>query len=98
MGSHMAATVWKGHLTFGLVSIPVKLYRAARPEKVSFRQLHGATGTRVRHALVAEPAPELARELELENLQPSRSATAHLAPEPEPFIAETAGPVRSRKG
>src|SRR5215469_13506504 len=36
----MAATVWKGHLSFGLVSIPVKLYRAARAEKVSFRQLH----------------------------------------------------------
>ncbi|HUS08701.1 MAG TPA: Ku protein [Bryobacteraceae bacterium] len=36
----MATAVWKGHLTFGLVSIPVKLYRAARPEKVSFRQLH----------------------------------------------------------
>ena len=25
----MAATVWKGHLSFGLISIPVKLYRAA---------------------------------------------------------------------
>ena len=36
----MAATVWKGHLSFGLVSIPVRLYRAARAEKVSFRQLH----------------------------------------------------------
>lgn len=53
----MPSTVWKGHLTFGLVSIPVKLHRAARPEKVSFRQLHQATGTRVRQALMAEPPP-----------------------------------------
>lgn len=36
----MAVTVWKGHLTFGLVSIPVRLFRAARREKVSFRQLY----------------------------------------------------------
>ena len=32
----MATSIWKGHLTFGLVSIPVKLYRAARAEKVGF--------------------------------------------------------------
>src|SRR5262249_45376438 len=30
----MPAIVWKGHLTFGLVSIPVKLIRAARRERV----------------------------------------------------------------
>ena len=35
----MATSVWKGHLTFGLVTIPVKLCRAARAEKVSFRQV-----------------------------------------------------------
>ena len=51
----MATSVWKGHLTFGLVSIPVKLYRAARAEKVGFRQVHQATGTRVRQALYREP-------------------------------------------
>src|SRR3954463_15278339 len=53
----MASTVWKGHLTFGLVSIPVKLFRAARAEKVSFRQLHAGTGGRVRQSLVAEAPP-----------------------------------------
>ena len=50
----MANSVWKGHLTFGLVSIPVKLYRAARPEKISFRQIHEPTGSRVRQALYRE--------------------------------------------
>src|SRR4028119_1735929 len=51
----MATSIWKGHLTFGLVSIPVKLYRAARAEKVGFRQVHEATGTRVRQTLFREP-------------------------------------------
>ncbi len=36
----MAVTVWKGHLTFGLVSIPVRLMRAARRERISLHQLH----------------------------------------------------------
>src|SRR2546421_11625898 len=36
----MAATVWKGHLTFGLVSIPVRWSGAARRERISFHQLH----------------------------------------------------------
>ncbi len=40
----MASTVWKGHLTFGLVSFPVRLYSAARSESISFNQLHKADG------------------------------------------------------
>ena len=35
----MASTVWKGFVTFGLISIPVRLLRAARPERVKLRQL-----------------------------------------------------------
>jgi DNA end-binding protein Ku len=30
----MPASVWKGHITFGLVSVPVRLFRAARKETV----------------------------------------------------------------
>lgn len=36
----MASTVWRGYVTFGLISIPVRLFRAARAERVSFRRLH----------------------------------------------------------
>lgn len=55
----MAATVWKGHLTFGLVSFPVKLYSAARGESISFNQLHKTDGSRVRQVLfcAAEDKP-----------------------------------------
>lgn len=56
----MAATVWKGHLSFGLVSIPVKLIRAARAERFKFHRLNRANYARVRQQLVSdvEPAPE----------------------------------------
>jgi DNA end-binding protein Ku len=39
----MATTVWRGQLTFALVSFPVRLFRAARAEKVRFRRLHRET-------------------------------------------------------
>ncbi len=35
----MATAVWRGQLTFGLLSFPVKLYAAARRETISFRNL-----------------------------------------------------------
>jgi DNA end-binding protein Ku len=47
----MPSIVWKGHLTFGLVSIPVKLYRAARRERVRMHYVHREER--------AEPAPPL---------------------------------------
>jgi DNA end-binding protein Ku len=36
----MASTIWRGYVTFALISIPVRLHRAARAEKVTFRRLH----------------------------------------------------------
>jgi DNA end-binding protein Ku len=50
----MASTVWKGHLTFGLVSLPVRLYSAARSETVSFNQLHKADNSRVKQVLYCQ--------------------------------------------
>lgn len=83
----MATTVWKGHLAFGLVSIPIRLYKAARAEKVSFRFLqrtpaepqtapgHAEQGARVTEDTVA------ARKI----TPLTRSAkAAPPAPEPEP--------------
>jgi DNA end-binding protein Ku len=55
----MASTVWKGHLTFGLVSFPIRLYSAARGESISFNQLHKADHSRVKQVLycAAEDKP-----------------------------------------
>jgi DNA end-binding protein Ku len=47
----MATTVWKGHLTFGLISIPVRMFAAARGERVSFNQLHKVCHSRLRQPL-----------------------------------------------
>ena len=48
----MASTIWKGRLNFGLVSIPIKLSRAARAEKIHMHKLQRETGTRVRQVFV----------------------------------------------
>ena len=44
----MAATVWKGYLSFGLVSFPVRLFSAARAEAVHFHMLHKKDLSRVK--------------------------------------------------
>jgi DNA end-binding protein Ku len=47
----MASTVWKGHLTFGLISIPVRMFTAARTERISFNQLHKECHSRLKQPL-----------------------------------------------
>jgi DNA end-binding protein Ku len=44
----MATSVWKGYLTFGLISIPIRLFAAARSERISLNQLHKVCHTRIR--------------------------------------------------
>ena len=50
----MASSVWKGHITFGLVSIPVRLVVAARGEGISFNQLHKVDHSRVKQVLFCQ--------------------------------------------
>jgi DNA end-binding protein Ku len=50
----MGMTVWKGHVTFGLVSFPVKLSSAARAQSIHFHQLHATDHSRVRQQLVCQ--------------------------------------------
>jgi DNA end-binding protein Ku len=49
----MPQAIWTGTLSFGLVSIPVKLYGATSPRDVRFHQFEGRTGRRVRYRRVA---------------------------------------------
>ena len=64
-------TVWKGTISFGLVSIPVKLVSATQEKDVSFRQVRASDGSRVRYRRVAEsdgeevPYAEIAKGYEL---------------------------------
>jgi DNA end-binding protein Ku len=47
----MATTVWKGALIFGLLSIPIRLYSAARAQRTALHQLHAKCHTRLRQPL-----------------------------------------------
>ena len=44
----MASTVWKGFISFGLITIPVRLFAAARTERISFNQIHQVCGGRIK--------------------------------------------------
>ena len=50
----MASSVWKGHITFGLVSFPVRLSVAARGETIGFNQLHKADGSRIKQVIYCQ--------------------------------------------
>jgi len=43
----MARAIWTGTISFGLVTVPVKLYSAINRKTVRFHQLSGKTGVRV---------------------------------------------------
>ncbi len=45
-------TVWKGVISFGLVSIPVQLFAATEEHGVSFRQIHASDGGQIRYRRV----------------------------------------------
>ncbi|WPW31395.1 Ku protein [Streptomyces atratus] len=47
-------SIWNGAISFGLVSIPIKLINATENHSVSFRQIHLADGGRIRYRKVCE--------------------------------------------
>jgi DNA end-binding protein Ku len=46
--------IWRGAVSFGLVSIPVKLYTATEEKDVSFHQVHREDGGRIRYKRVCQ--------------------------------------------
>jgi DNA end-binding protein Ku len=42
-------TLWKGAITFGLITIPVKLYSAVQEKGLKFHMLHGEDGGRIKY-------------------------------------------------
>jgi DNA end-binding protein Ku len=50
--------VWTGNISFGLVTVPVKLTPATKSRDVSFNQLEAGTGSRVRNRRVSEQTGE----------------------------------------
>jgi DNA end-binding protein Ku len=47
----MAASTWKGFITFGLISVPIRLFAAARYSHISFHEVHRKCGNRVHQQL-----------------------------------------------
>ena len=45
-------SIWKGAISFGLVTIPVKLYSATEERDVSFHQVHREDGGRIKYKRV----------------------------------------------
>jgi DNA end-binding protein Ku len=50
----MPRSIWRGAVSFGLVTIPVKVYGATEEKDISFRQVHAADGGRIRYKRVCE--------------------------------------------
>ncbi|MEO3976436.1 Ku protein [Streptomyces sp. CAU 1734] len=63
-------SIWNGAISFGLVSIPIKLVNATENHSVSFRQIHTSDGGRIRYRKVCEleekevPAAEIGKAYE----------------------------------
>ncbi|MEU9759709.1 Ku protein [Streptomyces sp. NPDC047985] len=47
-------SIWNGAISFGLVSIPIKLVNATESHSISFRQIHLADAGRIRYRKVCE--------------------------------------------
>jgi DNA end-binding protein Ku len=65
--------IWKGAVSFGLVSIPVKLYSATEEKGISFHQVHAADGGRIKYKRTCSvdgeevPYSDIAKGYELPN-------------------------------
>src|ERR1700681_3220992 len=62
----MPAASWKGFLSFGLVSIPIRLSPAARTERISFNQLHSVCHTRIKMPLFCPTCNRMVERNEIE--------------------------------
>ena len=69
----MPQAIWTGSISFGLVTVPVRLVSATRSQDVRFNQLEAATGSRIRYRRVSEqtgeevPNDQIVKGYELEN-------------------------------
>jgi DNA end-binding protein Ku len=62
----MPASSWKGFLSFGLVSIPIRLSPAARTERISFNQIHSVCHTRLKQPLFCAHCNRMVERSEVE--------------------------------
>ncbi|MGA4668632.1 Ku protein [Propionibacteriaceae bacterium Y1923] len=51
-------SIWKGAISFGLITIPVKVYGATEEKDISFNQVHPADGGRIKYKRVCDKCGE----------------------------------------
>ncbi len=88
--------IWKGAVSFGLVSVPVKLYSATESHDVSFRQVHAKDGGRIKYQRVCSidgeevPYSDIAKGYETEDGEMVILSDADLAELPSTSSREIA--------
>jgi DNA end-binding protein Ku len=97
----MSQAIWTGSISFGLVSIPVRLYPATQPKDVRFHLYDRQSGKRIRYERVTreyEPpafTPEAQAEIPEEPASEVIHPFAHSSPaEPLPAPVDTADVIR----
>jgi len=86
----MPATVWKGFISFGLVSFPVRLFSAARGETVHFHMLHKKDMSRVKEVwYCAEENKPIERSEIIKGYQTSKTKYVEIEDEELKKIAPT---------
>lgn len=96
----MARAVWTGSISFGLVSIPVRLYPATSPRDPRFHLVDRTTGRRIRYRRVVEEPPPVEEEEEREvgaddeppppeESSPAAESSQRAAPPPEREVSYT---------
>ncbi len=88
----MASTVWRGYITFGLISVPVRLFRAARAERVGLRRLSRAEPAAWPEASV-RPGPIRAPEPLSKAAGPNRRAETLLEEPVRTVLADRPQPI-----
>jgi DNA end-binding protein Ku len=99
----MASTVWRGYITFGLISIPVRLFRAARAERVGLRRLHRAESPiepepPMQPSSMRAPEPTLRRVVSNRRPESSADELVPTRPSPPQPILSAVQQVSVRKG
>jgi DNA end-binding protein Ku len=61
----MPTSVWKGYISFGLISVPIRLFAAARYSHIAFHEIHKKCGHRVHQQLYCPHDEEVVSRAEL---------------------------------
>ena len=88
----MATTVWRGYITFGLISVPVRLFRAARSERVSLRKVYSVP----QGAASRGDAPSSSADEDEPDEEPRPLLRGRFAPEPMRAPEPIRGPEAMR--